>query len=178
LYVPPGVPHHYTDIKGFRAYLIRFDVMGLAQTIPAAQKQPMPDLPKDKTAFWPAADIEARWKENEAQKRANSRLYNGPTNISGNVRIVLPNDPPLTHEATADLWVVTGGTAVARTDGEVVGSGDSASIRNAVTRNVKAGDILYVPPGVPHHFTDVKGFRAYLIRFDTLGVVRNQTAAR
>jgi hypothetical protein len=31
---------------------------------------------------------------------------------------------------------------------------------------------------VPHHFTDVKGFRAYLIRFDTLGVVRNQTAAR
>ena len=178
LYVPPGVPHHYTDIKGFRAYLIRFDVMGLTQTIPAAQKQPMPDLPKDKTAFWPAADIETRWKENEAQKRANSRLYNGPTNISGNVRIVLPNDPPLTHEATADLWVVTSGTAVARTDGEVVGSGDSASLRNAVTRNVKAGDILYVPPGVPHHFTDVKGFRAYLIRFDTLGVVRNQTAAR
>jgi mannose-6-phosphate isomerase-like protein (cupin superfamily) len=178
LYVPPGVPHHYTDIKGFRAFLIRFDVVGLAQTIPAALKQPVPDLPKDKTAFWPAADIEARWKENEAQKRANSRLYNGPTNISGNVRIVLPNDPPLTHEATADLWIVTSGTAVARTDGEVTGSGDSVSIRNAVTRNVKAGDILYVPPGIPHHFTDVKGFRAYLIRFDTLGVVRNQTAAR
>jgi mannose-6-phosphate isomerase-like protein (cupin superfamily) len=178
LYVPPGVPHHYTDINGFRAYLIRFDVEGLTQTIPAAQKQPTPDLPKDKTAFWSAADVEARWKENEAQKRANSRLYNGPTNVSGNVRIVLPNDPPLTHEATADLWIVTAGTAVARTDGQVVGSGDSASIRNAVTRNVKAGDILYVPPGIPHHFTDVKGFRAYLIRFDTLGVARNQTAAR
>jgi mannose-6-phosphate isomerase-like protein (cupin superfamily) len=174
LYVPPGVPHHFTDIKGFRAYLIRFDVEGLAQTIPAAQKQPMPDLPKDKTAFWPAEDIEKRWKENEAQKRANSRIYNGPTNISGNVRIVLPNDPPLTHEATADLWIVTAGTAVARTDGEVVGSGDTASIRNAVSRNVKAGDILYVPPGVPHHYTDVKGFRAYLIRFDTLGVVKKQ----
>jgi mannose-6-phosphate isomerase-like protein (cupin superfamily) len=177
LYVPPGVPHHYTDIKGFRAYLIRFDVVGLAQTIPAAQKQPMPDLPKDKTAFWPAADIEARWKENEAQKRANSRLYNGPTNVSGNVRIVLPNDPPLTHEATADLWIVTSGTAVARTDGEATGSGDSASIRNAVSRNVKAGDILYVPPRVPHHFTDVKGFRAFLIRSDTLGVVKGQATA-
>jgi mannose-6-phosphate isomerase-like protein (cupin superfamily) len=59
----------------------------------------------------------------------------------------------------------------------VTGSGDSASIRNAVTRNVKAGDILYVPPGVPHHFTDVKGFRAYLIRFDTLGVVKGQSTA-
>ena len=178
LYVPPGVPHHYTDIKGFRAYLIRFDVEGLAQTIPAAQKQPMPDLPKDKTAFWSAADVEARWKENETQTRANSRLYNGPTNVSGNVRIVLPNDPPLTHEATADLWIVIRGTAMARTDGQVVGSGESASIRNAATRNVKAGDILYVPPGIPHHFTDVKEFRAYLIRFDTLGVVRSQPSAR
>lgn len=177
LYVPPGVPHHFTDIKGFRAYLIRFDVVGLTQTIPAAQKQPNPDLPADKTAFWPAADIEARWKENEAMKRANSRIYNGPTNISGNVRIVLPNDPPLTHEATTDLWIVTAGTAVARTDGQVARTGDSATIRNGMSRNVKAGDILYVPPGVPHHFTDVKGFRAFLIRADTLGVARAQPTA-
>jgi uncharacterized RmlC-like cupin family protein len=41
----------------------------------------------------------------------------------------------------------------------------------------KAGDILYVPPGVPHHFTDVKGFRTYLIRSDTLGVVKGQATA-
>jgi len=88
-----------------------------------------------------------------------------------------PNDPPLTHEATTDLWIVTGGTAVARTDGEAVKNGATLSIRNGVQRNVKAGDILYVPPGVPHHFTDVKGFRAYLIRFDTLGVVRVQPTA-
>ena len=137
----------------------------------------VPNAPADKTAFWSAEDIQARWRENESLKRANSRLYNGPTNISGNVRIVLPNDPPLTHEATADLRIVTSGRAVARTDGEVTGSGDNASIRNAVTRNVKAGDILYVPPGVPHHYTDIKGFTAYLIRFDTLGVVRSQAAA-
>jgi mannose-6-phosphate isomerase-like protein (cupin superfamily) len=176
LYVPPGVPHHFTDIKGFRAYLIRFDTVGLRQTIPAAQKQPDPDLPTNKTAFWPAADIEARWKENETRARANSRLYNGPTNISGNVRIVLPDDPPLTHEATADLWIVTAGTAVARTDGQLVDNGKA--IRNATVRNVKAGDILYVPPGVPHHFTEVKGFRAFLIRADTLGVVRSAGAAQ
>jgi mannose-6-phosphate isomerase-like protein (cupin superfamily) len=178
LYVPPGVPHHFTDIKGFRAYLIRFDTVGLTQTIPAAQKQPDPDLPTNKTAFWPAADIEGRWKENEARARANSRFYNGPTNISGNVRIVLPDDPPLTHEATADLWIVTAGTAVARTDGQIAGDGKTSSIRNATVRNVKAGDILYVPPGVPHHFTEVKGFRAFLIRADTLGVVKAPAAGQ
>jgi mannose-6-phosphate isomerase-like protein (cupin superfamily) len=178
LYVPPGVPHHFTDLKEFRAYLIRFDAVGLAQTIPAAQKQPEPDLPKDKTAFWSSADVEARWKENEARQRANSRLYNGPTNISGNVRIVLNNDPPLIHEATTDLWIVTAGTAVSRTDGQAVKNGDALSIVNGVQRQVKAGDILYVPPGVPHHFTDIKGFRAYLIRFDTLGLTRAPAATQ
>ena len=125
----------------------------------------VPNAPTDKTAFWSAEDIQARWRENETLKRANSRLFNGPTdattNWTTNIRIVLDNDPPLVHEGTADLWIVTAGTAVARTDGQMVGSGETASIRNAVVRNVKAGDILYVPPGVPHHYTDIKGFRPY-----------------
>ena len=55
---------------------------------------PVPDLPTGKTAFWTSEDIQARWKDNEANKRINSRLFNGPTNISANVRIVLPGDSP------------------------------------------------------------------------------------
>jgi mannose-6-phosphate isomerase-like protein (cupin superfamily) len=129
----------------------------------------VPDLATDKTMFWPAADIEARWKDNEARSRINSRLYNGPANISANVRIVLPGDPPLTHVETADLWLVTAGEAVARTDGEIVGEGANRTIRNGASRTVRAGDLLYVPPGVPHHFTDMTGFRAWLIRYDVEG---------
>jgi mannose-6-phosphate isomerase-like protein (cupin superfamily) len=119
--------------------------------------------------FWQASDIEARWKENEALKRSNSRIFNGPANISANVRIVLDGDPPLTHVGTADLWLVTAGTAVARTDGKLTGTGATSSIADATTRPVRAGDVLYVPPGVPHHFTDLKGFRAWLIRYDVEG---------
>jgi len=196
LYVPPGIPHHFTDLKGFRAYLIRFDTLGLVPSQPAGQRAaapapaaegrgrgtgtpqpPVPDLAADKTMFWSSDDIQARWKDNEANKRINSRLYNGPANISGNVRIVLDNDPPATHEGTADLWIVTEGTAVARTDGQIVDSGGKKSISNGVQRPVKPGDILYVPPDVPHHFTDLKGFRAYLIRFDTVGWVQSRPAA-
>jgi mannose-6-phosphate isomerase-like protein (cupin superfamily) len=189
LYVPPGVPHHYTDVRAFRAWLIRFDTKGLvrsgpaptpaapaaegaarpAATPPAVPPRPVPDLALDKTMFWEAAEIDARWKENEANKRANSRIYNGPANISANVRIVLPGDPPLTHVGTADLWLVTAGEAVARTDGELVTEGGARTIRNALSRPVGPGDLLYVPPGVPHHFTDLKGFRAWLIRFDVEG---------
>jgi mannose-6-phosphate isomerase-like protein (cupin superfamily) len=191
LYVPPGVPHHFTQMKGFRAWLMRFDTLGLVRTspapttpaagrgaAPAAAREggagrgaapPVPKLSADKTMFWTAADIDARWKENEAQKRINSRLFDGPANISANVRIVLPGDEPQTHEGTADLWVVTAGEAIARTDGEMVEANGNKTIRNGMMRTVHAGDVLYVPPGVPHHFTDMKGFRAWLIRYDVEG---------
>src|SRR3989442_15017317 len=90
----------------------------------------VPKLATDKTMFWPAADIEARWKDNEALKRNNSRLFDGPTNISANVRIVAREDPPQGHENTADLWFVTAGTAVARTDGKLVETDGTNTIVN------------------------------------------------
>src|SRR5437660_1161399 len=123
-----------------------------------------PDAPAGKTAFWSNEDIQNHWKDNEAKKTANSRLFNAPYSSSANVRIVLPDDPPLTHDdGTADLWVMTAGTATAETDGQMEGK----TLRNGVRRAVHPGDILYVPPGVPHHFVDVNGFRALLIRFAT-----------
>jgi mannose-6-phosphate isomerase-like protein (cupin superfamily) len=193
LYVPPGVAHHFTEMKGFRAWLIRFDTLGLVRTGPPpapeggaargrgpagqpgaarggrAAAPPVPDLATDRTMFWTAADIDARWAENEKLKRINSRIYNGPANISANVRIVNPGDPAATHEETADLWIVTAGEAIARTDGQIVQENGAPTIRNGQARTVHAGDVLYVPPGVPHHYTDMKGFRAWLIRFDVEG---------
>ena len=73
---------------------------------------------------------------------------------------------------------MTEGTAIARTDGEIVESSDVKSIRNGVQRPVHPGDLLYIPPGVPHHFTDIKGFRALPIHFDTVGWVQSRPAAQ
>jgi mannose-6-phosphate isomerase-like protein (cupin superfamily) len=142
---------------------------------PAAAAGPaVPDAPTDKTAFWSSDDIQARWKDIEARKVINSRLFNGPMDQSVNVRIVLEGDGPLVHPKTADLWIVEAGTATAVTDGQMAGTvasqqaGDvrGKSITNATERPVHAGDVLYVPPGVPHYFKDIKGFRAFLVRFD------------
>jgi mannose-6-phosphate isomerase-like protein (cupin superfamily) len=155
----------------FRALLIRFDTIRSPQANQgrgAAAAQPaVPDAPTDKTAFWTKDDIQARWKNNEARRVANSRLFNGPTNISANVRIVLPGDEPLIHDITADLWIMTAGTATAVTDGAILDTNGAKSVHNATQRTVHPGDILYVPPGVPHYFTDMNEFRALLIRFDT-----------
>lgn len=136
----------------------------------------VPDAPTDKTAFWSSDDIQARWKDDEARNVTNSRLFNGPMNESMNIRIVKEGAGPLVHPKTADLWIVQAGTATAVTDGEAVGPlepsgqpGDlkAKSINNPTERRVHAGDVLYVPPGVPHYFKDINGFRAFLVRFDT-----------
>jgi mannose-6-phosphate isomerase-like protein (cupin superfamily) len=126
------------------------------------------EVPTNKTSFWSNEDIQNRWKDNETKKTINSRLFDALYNISTNVRIVLPDDPPQTHETTADLWIMTAGTAVAETDGEMADNNGAKAIRNGMRRAVHPGDILYIPPGVPHHFVDPNGFRAVLVRFDTI----------
>src|SRR5205809_7816451 len=113
-----------------------------------------PDAPANKTAFWPNDDIQNRWKDNEAKKTINSRLFNGPYNISTNVRIVLPADPPLTHETTADTWIMTAATATAETNREFIDSNGTKIILNGMRRSVHPCDVLYVPAGAPHHFVD------------------------
>ena len=44
---------------------------------------------------------------------------------------------------------------------------EGTAVMGGAEQTLKAGDVLYVPPGVPHGFKDIQGFRAFLIRFDT-----------
>jgi mannose-6-phosphate isomerase-like protein (cupin superfamily) len=139
----------------------------------AAQAAPVINAPTDKAAYWPNADIQAIWKDLEARQVINKRVMEGGA-YSINIRIVKEGAAPLTHAKSVDTWVVQAGTATAVTGGTLndpkkrPGVDDSAgsSISGGVEQPLKAGDILYVPPGVPHGFKDIKGFRAFLIRWD------------
>ena len=139
---------------------------------PAAQQAP--SAPTDKAAYFANTDLQATWKDLEARQVINKRVLDGGA-YSINVRIVKEGDAPLVHAKSADVWVMTAGTATAITGGQLVDGkkrpnvDDEAgsSIRGGVEQALKAGDVLYVPSGVPHGFKDVKGFRAFLIRFDT-----------
>ena len=130
--------------------------------------------PKDKAAYFATADIHGIWKELEAKQVINKRVLEGGA-YSINIRIVKEGDAPLVHASSADVWVMMEGTATAITGGALVDGkkrpnvDDEAgsAIRGGMEQPLKPGDVLYVPPGVPHGFKDVKGFRAYLIRFDT-----------
>ena len=140
----------------------------------AFAQTPAPAAPKDKAGYFANSDIENIWKDLEARQVINRRVLEGGSH-SINIRIVRPTDPPLQHADSLDIWLVAQGTATAVTGGELVGltkraNSDDASgsdIKGGVEQALKAGDVLYVPPGVPHGFKDLNGFRAFLIRFDT-----------
>jgi len=138
----------------------------------AAQSPPL--APKDKAAYFPKADIESAWRDLEARQVLNRRAMEGGA-YSINIRIVKEGDASLVHAQSADVWVMMAGTATAVTGGELVDlrknpksdDASGSSIRGGVEQPLQAGDILYVPPSVPHGFKNVKGFRAFLIRFET-----------
>ena len=143
-----------------------------------AQNAPAPaavaPAPKDKAGFYSFKESQAIWKDLEKRQVINQRVAEGGA-FSINVRIVKEGDAPLIHGGSADVWVVQEGTATAVTGGKIPdaqkrGATDDYAgkeIVGGVEQKVSRGDIVFVPKGVPHTFKDMKGFHAYLIRFDT-----------
>src|SRR5258705_5509241 len=133
-----------------------------------------PSAPTGKAAYFSNSDLQNIWKDLEAGQVLNKRVLEGGA-YSINIRIVKPTDAPLVHAKSLDIWLVSAGSATAVTGGKLLdlrkrpNSDDAAgsSIMGGVDQPLKAGDVLYVPPGVPHGFKDIQGFRAFLIRFDT-----------
>jgi mannose-6-phosphate isomerase-like protein (cupin superfamily) len=135
--------------------------------------------PTDKAAYFSHGDMETVWKELEEKQTNNRRILGGQNHVVY-VRIVKPGSPPIVHTAGADVWVVEAGSAVAVTGGKLVdpkpaadkdpgsifGDTRGTAIEGGTEQLMTAGDILFVPPGVPHNFEKMKDFRAYLIRFD------------
>jgi len=127
--------------------------------------------PPDKVAIFRNADLQTTWADLEAKQVVNKRALEGGT-YSINVRIAKESEAPQVHAHSIDVWIVTAGTATAITGGELVdpqnrprpGDMVGSSIRGGVEQPLQAGDVLYVPTGVPHGFKNIKGFRAFLIR--------------
>jgi mannose-6-phosphate isomerase-like protein (cupin superfamily) len=130
--------------------------------------------PTDKAAYFGHGDIENIWKDLEAKQVINHRVMEGGK-YSINIRIIKETSAPLIHGTSADVWVMEEGSAIAVTGGTLLNQKKTnpavddisgSSIEGGHEQTFMPGDILYVPPGVAHGFKNIKGFRAYLIRFD------------
>jgi mannose-6-phosphate isomerase-like protein (cupin superfamily) len=146
----------------------------LFSAVAYGQAPAAPPAPVGKAGYFANSDLQNIWKDLEARKVLNKRVLEGGT-YSINIRIVTPTDAPLQHASSLDIWLVHEGSATAVTGGELLdvkkrpNSDDAAgtSIKGGLEQPLKAGDVLYVPPGVPHGFQDIQGFRAFLVRIDT-----------
>lgn len=73
------------------------------------------------------------------------------------------------HEKAYDVYYVTDGEAIYVTGGKLVNSKQTGpgemlggTIEGGEARQVKAGDVIVVPPGIPHWWKETKGV-SYLI---------------
>ena len=78
------------------------------------------------------------------------------------------------HGKIAEVWVVRDGTGTVATGGTLVdpkpgaapGEFSGSGIRAGIERVIKAGDLVFIPPGVPHGIRESKGITYLNIRFE------------
>jgi len=66
------------------------------------------------------------------------------------------------HEGFAELHHIVEGSGTLVTGGTIVratgsGRGGGATIQNGASRHVAKGDVILVPPGMPHWYKDIDG---------------------
>ena len=91
-----------------------------------------------------------------AQKRVTTRLLEGGA-YSMNARYLVGTEAAQVHRSITEFYFVRDGSATLVTGGTIV----DKAIRGGVERVIKAGDVVFIPPGVPHGIRDSAGI-AYL----------------
>jgi mannose-6-phosphate isomerase-like protein (cupin superfamily) len=141
--------------------------VGVAQT-------PAPRAPTDKAQDFKLSEIEAVTRDITAKGLITQRILEGGT-YSVNVRHIAGSETALVHAKITEVWVVREGSGVVATGGTLVdpkpgtGPGDlsGSGIRGGVERNISAGDLVFIPPGVPHGIKQTKSITYLNIRFET-----------
>lgn len=132
--------------------------------------------PTDKAVDFTLSALEAETAEMDAKKLATVRLLEGGA-YNVNIRHLAGAETALMHGKKTDIYVVRKGSGTLVTGGELVdarktggeeGDQSGSSIRGGVSRVIKAGDVIFIPAGLPHGIRDVQGKITFLnIRFDT-----------
>lgn len=144
--------------------LLFASLAALAASTALAQAPPVPSGPQVISAQQLSAlAAAARAAAPAGQTQANRALF-GEGPYRGQVEHRIAGTPPSIHETAAELLVVTDGEGVATLGGELVDpvrrgatTMTGSAIRGGQARPVAKGDFVFVPKGVAHGFTDVRG---------------------
>jgi mannose-6-phosphate isomerase-like protein (cupin superfamily) len=139
-----------------------------------AQTANAPKAPTDRAMDVKDTDLDTAVTELIASKLITKRMIEGGT-FSVNVRHISGAETALSHGKITEVWVVrdgsgivaTGGTLVEPKPGNVSGEFSGTSIKGGVERTIKAGDLVFIPPGVPHGMKETASITYLNIRFET-----------
>ena len=101
-------------------------------------------------------------KDMDAKKLATLRMIEGGK-FNVNIRRITNAETALVHPQTIDVWVVIEGSGMLTTGGRI----DNGRIAGGESHPIKAGDVEFIPAGVPHGVSGVNGTITWLnIRWD------------
>jgi mannose-6-phosphate isomerase-like protein (cupin superfamily) len=119
--------------------------------------------PTDKTVSIPLETLQKYYSDMDSKKQQTLRMLEGGR-YNVNIRRITNAETALVHPDTADVWVVTEGSGTLTTGGKL----DQGKIVGGESHTIKAGDVEFIPAGVPHGVSGVTGSITWLnIRFDT-----------
>ena len=116
--------------------------------------------PADRALDIPQTALQAEFAEMAAKKLITTRLIEGGT-YSLNTRRIVGSEPAQVHKSIIEFYFVREGTATLVTGGTLA----DGTIRGGVERIVRPGDVVFIPPGVPHAIRDTAGISYLNIHF-------------
>src|SRR5688572_28611676 len=129
----------------------------------AGQTVVLQQAPTDHAVPIPLETLKGYYADMDAKKLETLRMIEGGR-FNVNIRRITNAESALVHPVTADVWVVTEGAGTLTVNGRLEGN----KIVGGESRPLKAGDVVFVPAGVPHGVSGVTGSITWLnIRFDT-----------
>ena len=119
--------------------------------------------PKDHSIAIPKGKLAQYLKDMDAKKLQTLRMVEGGK-YNVNIRRITAAETGLVHPITADLWVVLEGGGTLTTGGVL----ENGKINGGQTQQIKAGDVVYIPSGLPHGVSGVNTNITWLnVRWDT-----------
>jgi mannose-6-phosphate isomerase-like protein (cupin superfamily) len=119
--------------------------------------------PKDHSIAIPKEKLAQHLKDMDAKKLQTLRMIEGGK-YNVNIRRITAAETGLVHPITADLWVVLEGGGTLTTGGVL----EKGKILGGQSHPIKAGDVVYIPSGLPHGVSGVDKTITWLnVRWDT-----------
>jgi len=118
--------------------------------------------PTDHAVAIPKAKLAGYYAAMDAKLQQTLRLLEGGK-YNVNIRRITNAETALVHPNTVDLWVVLDGGGTLTTGGRI----ENGKIVGGASHPLKAGDVEFIPVGVPHGVSGVNGTITWLnVRWD------------